>query len=234
MDDSRRAFMGRLVGGSALAATGIMVPGVASANATGRTDVPAPRADARWDLAWIRRIRGRHRAVFDSPGVDGTGVIRAWIWMSQCRAAFGSRDGDCSAVVVLRHGGVMLALNDASWERWELQANNPETGKREPLKRNPLGPESAAAMMRGSPPSARAMAEGLGIEALIARGGIVLACEFAFEGLAAQIAKKESVETARAAELARAGLLPGITLVPSGFFALQVAQQKGCSFVTHA
>ena len=62
MDDSRRAFMGRLVGGSALAATGIMVPGIASGSPAGRPEVPAPRADARWDFAWIRRIRGRHRA----------------------------------------------------------------------------------------------------------------------------------------------------------------------------
>ena len=51
MNDSRRAFMERLVGGSALAATGIMVPGVAAASTAGRTDVPAPRADARWNLA---------------------------------------------------------------------------------------------------------------------------------------------------------------------------------------
>jgi hypothetical protein len=239
MTNDRRGFLERLVAGSALAA-GLGVPEAAHAAELGglQPDAPAgdlkPLSNTRWDLSWIKRIRGKHRAVFDNPGVDGTGIIRGWIWMNQCRAAFGSKDDDCTAVVVLRHGAVALALTDASWERWEFQAMNHDTGKREPLKYNPLLSAGVGKMMSGSPPSARAMAEGLGLETLIQRGAIVLGCEFAFEGLVGQIAKKEGVEADKAAELARAGMMPGITLVPSGFFALQVAQQKGCTFVTHA
>lgn len=239
MTDDRRGFLERLVAGSALAA-GLGAPEAAHAAelAGTRPDPPSrdlkPLSNTRWDLTWLKRIRGKHRAVFDNPGVDGTGVIRAWIWMNQCRAAFGTTDGDCAAVVVLRHGAVMLALNDASWARWEFQAMNHETGKREAVKKNPLLSTGVGKMMSGSPPSAQAMAEGMGLETLIGRGAVVLGCEFAFEGLVGQIAKKEGVEADKAAELARAGMIPGVTLVPSGFFALQVAQQKGCTFVTHA
>lgn len=239
MTNDRRGFLERIVAGSALAA-GLGAPEAAYAAELGGMPPALPVGDlkplsnTRWDLTWIKRIRGKHRAVFDNPGVDGTGVIRAWIWMNQCRAAFGSKDGDCTAVVVLRHSAVTLAMTDASWERWEFQATNPETGKREAVKKNPLLSASVEKMMSGSPPSARAMAQGMGLETLIGRGAIVLGCEFAFEGLVGQIAKKEGVEADKAAELARAGLIPGITLVPSGFFALQVAQQKGCTFVTHA
>ncbi len=235
MTDDRRGFLERLLAGSALTAAGLSVPGAAEASpptpAAGGLD---PLKNTRWDLSWIKRIGGRHRAVFDNPNVDGTGVIRAWIWMNQCKAAFGSRDGDCTAVVVMRHGAVMLAMNDASWERWEFQANNPETNKREPLRKNPLLKGGVGTTLAGAPPAAVAMVEGMDLDALHARGATLLACEFAFEGLVAQIAKKESVATEKAAELARAGLIPGVTLVPSGFFALQVAQQKGCTFVTHA
>src|SRR5687768_11459255 len=108
MSNDRRGFLERLVAGSALAA-GLGAPEAASATGLAGTapDLPIgdlkPLANTRWDLTWIKRIRGKHRAVFDNPGVDGTGVIRAWIWMNQCRAAFGSKDGDCAAVVVLRH-----------------------------------------------------------------------------------------------------------------------------------
>jgi len=240
MTDDRRGFIERLLAGSAIAAG---LTGATDAHAAGIPGLPAARSDrgdlkplanTRWDLSWIKRIRGKQRAVFDNPGVDGTGVIRAWIWLNQCRAAFGAKDGDCGSVVVLRHAGVTLAMNDASWERWEFQATNPENGKREAMKKNPMLRESVAKMMSGSPPSAKAMAEGMGLESLIERGAIVLGCEFAFEGLVAQIAKKEGVEADKAGELARGGLMPGITLVPSGFFALQVAQHRGCTFVTHA
>jgi len=89
-------------------------------------------------------------------------------------------------------------------------------------------------LVAGSALAAVLGAPGMGLETLIGRGAIVLGCEFAFEGLVGQIAKKEGVEADKAAELARAGMIPGVTLVPSGFFALQVAQQKGCTFVTHA
>ena len=97
----RREFLGSLI--AAGAAT--QVEGLAHPAAD-----PAPDG-----VAWLKRIRGKHRAVFDSPRDDVTGVLRSWIWLNQCRGTLGAKDKDCTAVLVLRHGGATLAMNDAFW-----------------------------------------------------------------------------------------------------------------------
>jgi hypothetical protein len=84
------------------------------------------------------------------------------------------------------------------------------------------------------PPPGRAFAQGLGLDALIARGGIVLACEFAFWGVTQRVQNRDKTSEAEARERALAHLVPGVSLVPSGFLALAAAQQHGCSFVTNA
>ena len=87
--------------------------------------------------------------------------------------------------------------------------------------------------MGSFPPPARAYAEGIGLDALIARGGIVVACEFAFWGITQRVMNRDKVPEAEAREKALSHLVPGVSLVPSGFLALAVAQQQGCSFVTN-
>ena len=218
MGADRRDFLGSLLAAGALA----RIPGSA----------PAPLAPAT--LPWMQRIRGKHRAVFDNPRDDGTGLIRAWIWQNQCKAVLDSKDDDCTAVVVLRHGGVALGMNDAFWSQYELTLSGSTPEKPNMPKRNP---QMAAAMVDSMgmfPPPAKPYAEGVGIDNLIARGGIVLACEFAFYFMTSRIVTRDKISEAEAAEKARSFLLPGVTLVPSGFFALAVAQGQGCGFVTNA
>jgi hypothetical protein len=83
------------------------------------------------------------------------------------------------------------------------------------------------------PAPAKTFAQGLGLDALIARGGIVVACEFAFWGVTQRVLNRDKSTEAEARERALAHLVPGVSLVPSGFLALAVAQQHGCSFVTN-
>ncbi len=63
-------------------------------------------------------------------------------------------------------------------------------------------------------------------------GGIILACNLAFSLLVVpkyQEAMKVSAE--EATKVAKTHLLPGVTLQPSGFFAVARAQEAGCHFV---
>jgi hypothetical protein len=136
-------------------------------------------------------------------------------------------------VVVLRHGGVALAMNDAFWSQYEI-ALSWSTPEKPNIPR--WNPQMAAAMvdsMGSFPPPARAYCEGIGLDALIARGGIVVACEFAFWGLTQRVMNRDKITESEAQDKALGYLVPGVTLVPSGFLALAVAQQQGCSFVTN-
>ena len=217
MPTDRRDFLGALV------AMGIVGKGE-----------NLPSSPVQSALPWLSRIRGTHRAVFDNPRDDGTGLIRAWIWLNQCQSVLGAAGDDCTAVVVLRHGAVTLAMNDAFWARYEIALSGSTPEKPNIPKRNP---QMAAAMvdsMGMSPPPARAFAQGLGLDALIARGGIVVACEFAFWGVTQRVLNRDKTTEPEARERALAHLVPGVSLVPSGFLALAAAQQHGCSFVTNA
>lgn len=222
MPSDRRDFLGSLL------AVGIAGRGELAA---GQPSPPSLFATPQ-SMSWLSRIRGTHRAVFDNPRDDGTGLIRAWIWLNQCQSVLGAAGDDCTAVVVLRHGAVTLAMNDAFWAQYELALSGSTAEKPNIPKRNP---QMAAAMVDSMgmfPPPAKPYAEGLGIDTLIARGGIVLACEFAFYFMTSRIMTRDKLSEAEAAEKARSFLVPGVTLVPSGFFALAVAQGQGCSFVT--
>jgi hypothetical protein len=222
MPGDRRDFLGSLLAVS-------LAGKVEGTSPNPQSPLPIPQA-----MSWLSKIRGTHRAVFDNPRDDGTGLIRAWIWLNQCQSVMGAAGDDCTAVVVLRHGAVTLAMNDAFWAQDELAMSGSTPEKPNIPKRNP---QMAAAMVDSMgmfPPPARALAQGLGLDALIARGGIVVACEFAFWGITQRVLNRDKSTEAEARERALAHLVPGVSLVPSGFLALAAAQQQGCSFVTNA
>ena len=215
----RREFLGTLVAaGAASRVEGLAVP------------TPA-NGDER--VQWIKRIRGKHRAVFDSPRDDITGVLRAWVWLNQCQGLLGAKDKDCTAVLVLRHGAASLALNDAFWEKYEVPGSGSTTEKPNIPKRNPQMAAALKDLAATLPPPARPWGQGVGLDALIDRGGIVVVCEFAFWYVMNRLMTREKIDEARAREIAMAHLLPGASIAPSGFFALAAAQEHGCSFVTN-
>ena len=223
MPSDRRDFLGSL-----------LAVGIAGKGEVGGRPSPSSLFATPQSMSWLGKIRGTHRAVFDNPRDDGTGLIRAWIWLNQCQSLLGAAGDDCTAVVVLRHGAVTLAMNDAFWAQYELALSGSTAEKPNIPKRNP---QMAAAMgdsMGMFPPPARTFAQGLGLDALIARGGIVVACEFAFWGVTQRVQNRDKTTEAEARERALAHLVPGVSLVPSGFLALAAAQQHGCSFVTNA
>jgi hypothetical protein len=204
MPTDRRDFLGALV------AMGIAGK-VDEASSHPQSPIPIPQS-----LPWLAKIRGTHRAVFDNPRDDGTGLIRAWIWLNQCQSLLGAAADDCTAVVVLRHGAVTLAMNDTFWARYELALSGSTAEKPNIPKRNPQMASAMVDSMGMFPAPAKTFAQGLGLDALIARGGIVVACEFAFWGVTQRVLNRDKS-----------------TEVPSGFLALAVAQQHGCSFVTN-
>lgn len=222
MPGDRRDFLGSLLAVS-------LAGKVEGTSPNPQSPIPIPQA-----MSWLSKIRGTHRAVFDNPRDDGTGLIRAWIWLNQCQSVMGAAGDDCTAVVVLRHGAVTLAMNDVFWARYELAMSGSTPEKPNIPKRNPQMTAAMVDSMGMFPPPARTQAQGLGLDALIARGGIVVACEFAFWGITQRVLNRDKSTEAEARERALAHLVPGVSLVPSGFLALAAAQQQGCSFVTNA
>jgi hypothetical protein len=189
---------------------------------------PFPRNDdlqpinADWDLSWVDRVSAPHKVVFDSPEVnEGGALFRAVLWRDEYQEVFGTPLSDTSTVLVLRHNGIALAMDDNHWERFEIGKEVEwKAGRDESfVTRNPI---SAA------PADARAGAGKYTIKNFAETGGIILACNLAFNANVIPKYRTEGVSREDARAEALKHLLPNVILQPSGFFAVIRAQEAGC------
>ena len=209
---SRRAFLGAVT-----AAPMTLVAASESVKAD-----PAPvKPSGSWDLSWVERVAAaKHRMVFDAAEVDfGVALFNAQFWLRDFHDVYAMPDAEAAAVIVARHNAVPMVLGDDAWSLLNLGAetNMREYGTGEGLSRNPF------VHMRPDPNS--------GVDALIKRGVIVLACNQALGNYVGKMAaaKKTTEEEARATLLA--GLVPGTIVMPSGIFAVARAQEAGCLYM---
>ena len=234
MSDSRttprRTFIARtaaaaavVVAGSAAAATPLAAP------ASGQgADAMRGSSSSDFDDTWTARVRAaRHRAVFDSPTVgDGLALEHASVFMDNYHEMFGTTDAETVPVVVMRHMGTALAVNDALWAKYEIGKfvgfKDPDTST--DAVRNIFFRVDAAA--KNSPISA-----GSSLSSLAARGAVLLACNRALMHFATTAATKRKQDVEQTKAEFRAAILPGVILQPSGIYAVTRAQEAGCAFL---
>lgn len=240
MRNERRQFLGHMVGGvAAIGATGAATNDLFGESLSG--EPPDALALARawergasqekqtWDMSWTDRVTGKHRQVFDAPEIEeGTVFHQTRAFLQGFTDVYNATDADCSAVMVIRHAAIPMAVNDSLWDELELgkafKLKDPETGKA--ARRNPF-------LNANTPSSAK---YGLlwpdgGLDTLIARGAIALCCNLALFRMVSMIAKREKIEAKPAREKVLANLFPGVIVQPSGIFAVARAQEAGCHYL---
>lgn len=209
---TRRDFLGILGAGAALP----MLPAPFPTN-----DALRPiRAD--FDMSWVDQVAKPHKMVFDAPSVDdGGGVWRAALIRDEYRETFGTFGDQIASVLVVRHTGIATVMDHEFWadgkagERTETKGRDGEWATR-----NPVGPVAE---------DARPGAAKYTLPGFMADGGIVLACNLAFNNMVVGRYRKDGVSREEARAEALTHLLPGVILQPSGFFAVIRAQQAGCA-----
>ncbi len=220
MSTDRREFLGTMIAAG-------MAPMMAATSAPSARPPVRPSASP-WDMTWTSRLTGRYRSVFDSPKTENGGEVwRAATWKGQVIEVYGAGAEEVNAVVVIRHGAIPLVMDDEFWRRHEIgkkrKISDPMTGKR--ADANPIlsfeGRKDIPAEMAGS-----------SLTEFIKRGGMVLACNFAFGMMVHYEAEADKEHRKEARERALAHLVPGVILQPSGFFALLEAQRAGCHLFT--
>ena len=94
----RRDFLAKIAAGSLLGALPL-------SDALGAMAAPPARAES-WDLSWVDRIAGKHRAVFDIPAIEsGYGVWRATFWAKQYMDVLGAKKpGETVEITFVRNG----------------------------------------------------------------------------------------------------------------------------------
>lgn len=206
----RRSLFGRLAGVAALGLGGLLpTPSGAQAAAPG-PDGPL----------WPGELKGRHRQVVDAYDVnDGHPLAFAYTFLAPNAAP-----GAATAVVVLRHGALPIALNNGMWAKYKvgesLKIIDPET--KAPAVKNPfLHPKPGVLPV-----------DDMAIDRLLEKGTVFGACNVALQFLSKKLASNIGVSTDEAVKEWAANVVPGITIVPSGTWGVNRAQEAGCTYCT--
>jgi hypothetical protein len=220
MSQSRRTFLGAA---AANAAAFALLPKDLFAGVT--NDGSGMSAD-EWDVSWPSRLKGKHRAVFDNAEPEsGYGVWRTAAWARQHVEVLKASPSDVTPAMVLRHNGIVLAMQQTFWDKYGIGASkkvtHPLTGQ--PTDKNPALLDEKDGIP--APYNAAALPKQL------ARGVVVLACNMALQDCIDLISKTEKVDDATARKAAIGYLIPGVILQPSGVFAVTLAQEAGASYV---
>jgi hypothetical protein len=220
----RRGFLGRLAAVAAAAGTG---------STLGSTAALAQGRESPHD-AWLNRMTGRHRCLFDAP-LHGGGLpmIHMLNYINTYRTAYGEPAAAVNAVGTF-YGApgdpatMPLAWNDTIWEKYKigelLKLDDPDT--RAPTRRNMFYRPRA-----GDPVFFSGAMATAGIENLQRMGAVFLMCNNAF--LAWVSFLSGSGTTGNPSEIEReirANLLPGVVTVPAMVIAIEKAQEKGIAY----
>lgn len=209
---ARRGFLGRIAAG--IAAVGLT--GAVPSRLAAETPSFDPSADPALD-AWFGKIKGKHRVVFDVPEPNN-GMAGVWprVYLDTMAKTY---PGEATAVIILRHGAIPLALGDAVWSKYSLGEMFSIKDGDAPATKN------VYAKITNLP------LPGLGISELINSGVLVGACDVALTVYSSGAAQKMGMAPDAVKKEWVAGLLPGVQVVPSGVLGVGRAQELGCNYI---
>jgi hypothetical protein len=212
----RRNFVKTIAAGTAALLAGkSAVVGAESSRAFS----PSPRMDD-----WVKRIHGKHRQVVDiTLPNNGFAPVFALNFIDSYKSV-GVAESDLTSVLSHRHFAMPMLLNDSIWAKYPIAdiigVIDPKTNA--PARRN-IFHDSIL------------LHPGLTYEQLLAGTAtkatvIFTACNVALNALAGMTAGKIGGNAAAIAADWKAGLYPGVYLVPSGVYAISRAQESGCTY----
>ena len=208
----RRSFLGGMAAGAAALVVGRL--------STAGAEILASSDSRALDDAWIGKIKGKYRQVFDATAPnEGWGAAFPLNFIDSTKEALKVTDADITGITVFRHFAMPLMLNDATWAKYKigamLKVNDPKTNA--PAVKN---------IFRDNIP----LRPGLTYEQEMAKGVIFVACNMALTVISGMAAPGAGVTAEQAKKDFTAGMIPGVYLAASGVYAVNRAQQAGCTY----
>jgi hypothetical protein len=200
----RRTFFGQLGGAVALGIAGLGSR-PAAAQAPAQTDGPN----------WPGTLPGRHKQVVDAIEPNsGFPLAFAYTFLFPNESA--------TAVVVLRHGAFPIALEHAMWEKYKIGETfkiiDPET--KAPAGKNPFFHPKPGVLI----------VDDMALDRLLAKGAVVGGCNVALQVQSKMLAGNAGVSAEEAAKEWAANVIQGVTIIPSGTWGVNRAQENGCTY----
>lgn len=208
----RRGFIGSV----AAAAVGLGMTGLAADRALAES-TSARAVDAQLE-AWFGKLQGKHRVVFDAPATNnGMPVVWPRVYKMTTDGTYPSEGS--SAMVIARHEGICLVLQDSIWAKYHLgEMFNVKNG----------------AMAATSNPYAKITTlplPDIGVTGMLKTGVLIGACDVALTVYSGMAAGKMKLDPATVKKEWVAGLFPGVQVVPSGVMAVARAQEFSARYI---
>ena len=216
----RRGFIGSL-------ATGAATLGIAAFTNPLQLNAQPNFGDTSEADEWFKKVKGKHRIVFD---VTEPHEIYPFAWpkvFQLTNVSTGAAEKDLGLVVILRHEGIPFAMGNQLWEKYKFgemfKVDDPKTQK--PSVRNMF--------WQPAPGDFKVPGIGeveIGVNQLQDHGVMFCVCNMALMVLSAEAAQSMNMDATAVYNEWKAGVLPGIQVVPSGVWAVGRAQEHGCAY----
>ena len=201
----RRSFFGRMAAVAVFGLSGLS-PTLLRAQAA------APGSDGP---DWPGKLTARHRQLTDVFEIDN-GAPLAFT------QNFLAPNDSAMAVIVFRHRGLPFAIGSAMWAKYKIG---------EAFKI--IDPETKAAAVKNpffQPKPGVLNSDETAIDRLLAKGTVMGACNIALHAQSKRLAGNAGVSAEEAAKEWAANVIPGITIIPSGTWGVNRAQEAGCTY----
>jgi len=219
---TRRGFLGGIAAGAAAMGIATLSP-LQQLHASPKSphidpDDPAEQV--------FKNLKGKHRIVFDV-------VSPAWLFpfawpriFLVTNIATGTPEKENNVVVILRHEAIPYAFEDRLWTKYNFtEVFEVKDQEKKPVTRN--------VFWKPAPGTFKVPGFGvvpIGINELQDSGVQFVVCNAAMTVYSAAVAEKMSLKAEDVYKDWKSGLLPGITPVPSGVWAVGRAQENKCAY----
>jgi len=218
---TRRGFLGTI-------ATGAAAVGIASLSPLQQVHAsPTPQIPNPDDPELVfKNLKGKHRIVFDVTKPNG---LMPFAWprvFLMTNMATGTVEKDNNVVVILRHEGIPYAFEDKLWSKYNFgEMFEVHDEEKKPVSRNPFWkPAEGTYKVPGIG------VVKIGINELQDSGVQFVVCNAAMTVYSAVAAEKMKMKSEDVYNEWKSALLPGITVVPSGVWAVGRAQEYKCAY----
>ena len=214
---TRRLFVSML---GALSASAAIRPVLATSLPT---PLEPPTDAEKWDLRWIETLRGRHKQVFDcGPIQEDLPPMRVVAnWLDAHKAVYGLEHPKVNAVLGIAGSAFPINASDALWAKYKI-------GER--WKLHEPGTEQWATRNFYYDPPADSPFSRMSVKTLQSRGAIFWQCNNALLGVAERLARATGQEPGPTYDELRAGLNPGVRVIPAHTMLLGLMQERGCAY----
>jgi len=213
----RRQFLGRLAAGAATMGLASLADPLTLA-----AEPVSPLPDEKSFEEWLGRIKGKHKQVFDSMMPDN-GMPLAWSRVFlMSNKQLGVPESECTAVLVLRHDSIPLAMEDRLWAKYKFgeMFHVHDWGTTTPSVRNAFW----------KPQPNTLPLPGMGLNELLDSGVLVGVCDMALTVYSQMAAEKMKMSAEECKKEWVSGVFPGVQIIPSGVIAVNRAQERGCTY----